>query len=88
MAAHPDNTPHHTLRTTRAVINALGGPSATAGLLEVRPSAVSNWIARGVFPPARYLEVSALLAERGFEADRLLFREHSPLSSSKAADAS
>lgn len=49
--------------TVDEIIEMLGGGSAVAAMLRLRPSAVSNWRAAGAFPPGR-AKMIALLAQR------------------------
>lgn len=78
MASHPE-TP--LLGTVREVVDMLGGTSATAARLDVSPPAVSIWMRKGCFPPARYLDISAAVEEHGGCVDRSLFRESPRLKS-------
>lgn len=64
-----------TLQSVRATVDKLGGTTAAAERLNVSPSAVSIWLNKGVFPPARYLDISAALEEIGHRVDRSIFRE-------------
>lgn len=59
----------------------LGGTSAAAVRLKVSAAAVSIWIRKGCFPPARYLDISAAVEEHGRCVDRSLFRESPRLKS-------
>ena len=61
------------LGTVEAVIDTLGGTSATAALTGVGLSAVSNWKARGRFPPELFLLVTDELQKIGAEPDPALF---------------
>lgn len=78
MASHPEIPP---LCTVREVVDVLGGTSAAAAQLNVSPSAVSIWLSKGCLPPARYLDISAAVEERGHHVDRSIFRESPRLKS-------
>jgi hypothetical protein len=53
------------LTTIDSVIEALGGSTATATIVGVRPSAISNWKARGGIPPDKFMLLQRALAARG-----------------------
>jgi hypothetical protein len=53
------------LTTVDAIIEALGGPATTAAILDVVPSALSNWKRRGGIPPTNFLLLERALVERG-----------------------
>lgn len=65
-----------TLRTVRDVVAALGGSGATAALLGIGSTAVSNWGAKDCIPPTHYLDLERLLKERGWKVDSSLFKVH------------
>jgi hypothetical protein len=48
-----------------SVIEALGGPTATAVIVGVRPSAICNWKTRGSIPPDKFMLLERALADRG-----------------------
>jgi hypothetical protein len=52
------------LTSVDAIVKALGGPAATAAILDVGPSAISNWKRRGV-PPGSFLLLEKALVARG-----------------------
>lgn len=54
------------LYTTESIISAFGGHKATADWAGVGPSAISNWIERGI-PPGWHYRIDRALRERGFE---------------------
>lgn len=58
------------LTTTRAVVTALGGTKAVAGLTGSKYSAVSNWLleSNGQFPANTYVVINAALAAIGKSA--------------------
>jgi hypothetical protein len=56
-------------------IDALGGNRAVAALAGVGVSAVSNWRARGAFPPRLFLRLSAASGKSGVVISEKLFRE-------------
>jgi len=91
MANDNKTRPPVVLHSVRALVKTLGGTKATASLLQVLPSAVSNWIAFGCIPPKRFFVVADALRPLGLEPSRKLFRERGPhLSHTKnreAADA-
>jgi hypothetical protein len=53
------------LTTVDAVIDALGGLTATATIVGVRPSAISNWKTRGGIPSDKFMLLQRALADRG-----------------------
>lgn len=55
------------------LIRVLGGTSALARLMDVVPSAVSNWRRVGKFPSRHYLKMRDELADRGIFAERHLW---------------
>lgn len=61
------------LETVEAVIEALGGNAATASLLGVRQSAVSNWKVRGQVPSHRYFAIAAALRSVNKEVSPVVF---------------
>jgi hypothetical protein len=63
-------------------IEALGGNKAVAELCSVGASAVSNWRARGAFPPRLFIRLSGGAAKSGVTLSQKLFRE---ISSEEAA---
>jgi hypothetical protein len=56
-----------------SLIQVLGGTSALARLVDVVPSAVSNWRRLGRFPARLYLQMRDELADRGVLAERHLW---------------
>jgi hypothetical protein len=52
------------LTSVDAIVEALGGPAATAAILDVVPSAISNWKRRGI-PPGSFLLLEKALVARG-----------------------
>ena len=62
------------LETTTAVIDALGGTSATARILGCGMQRVSNWRHVANFPSDTYPVITRALAERGFQAASHLWR--------------
>lgn len=62
------------LETTTAVIDALGGTSATARILGCGMQRVSNWRHVANFPSDTYPAITRALAERGFQAASHLWR--------------
>jgi DNA-binding transcriptional regulator YdaS (Cro superfamily) len=73
MPSHNDKLP--LLRTVRAVVDLLGGTTATAARFKVKPPAVSIWLSRGRFPPARFLAIDAVVRDKKHRVDPSLFRE-------------
>jgi hypothetical protein len=67
------------LTTAKDVLEKLG---TTADVVELTnagtPQAVYNWGSRGYFPAGLYLVMTTALAQRGFEADPKLWRQHIP----------
>jgi hypothetical protein len=61
------------LRSVEAVVEALGGNTATADLAGVGISAVSNWKARGAIPTENFLTFSRALARLGKKVDPTVF---------------
>ena len=61
------------INTVEEVIEALGGPSATASLVGLGPSAISNWSARGKISPNKFLIIKAALAALGKDVDPAVF---------------
>lgn len=59
--------------TVEDVIAALGGPSATAQIVGLGPSAISNWSARGKIAPDKFLIIKAALAAVGKDVDPIVF---------------
>jgi hypothetical protein len=53
------------LTTVDAIIDALGGSAATAAIVGVGPSAISNWKARGGIPPDKFMILERALTDRG-----------------------
>ena len=60
-------------------IDALGGNKAVADLLGIGSSAVSNWRARGAFPPRLFIRLSAAANKCGVSISEKLFREISSI---------
>lgn len=81
MAAHL----RRTLQSVKEVVRTLGGTSAAAALLGIGPSAITNWIASGCIPPARYIDLDRALSPRGFEIDPSLFKHRRPRGEENAA---
>lgn len=61
------------ISTVDDVIEALGGSGATASLVGLGTSAVSNWIARGKIAPDKFLIIKAALADLGKDVDPSVF---------------
>jgi len=61
------------LNTVDEVIEALGGPTATASLAGVGVSAVSNWSFRGRIAPDKFVIISDALASLGKEVRPTVF---------------
>jgi hypothetical protein len=53
------------LNSVDDIIEALGGSAATASILGVYPSAISNWKFRGGIPLSNFLLLEKALAARG-----------------------
>jgi hypothetical protein len=53
------------LTTVDSIIEALGGPAATAAIVGVRPSAISNWKTRGGIPSDKFMLLERALTDRG-----------------------
>jgi hypothetical protein len=73
-------TEKQVLDGVRAVIEAMGGPTAlaewlSANVAPVSVSAVSNWGSEGWVPPAWFLALSTELGRRGYEVDPKVFRQ-------------
>lgn len=66
------------LTTAKAVIEALGGPTAVARMTNRKPQHVVNWRAAGRLPPKTFLVVSQALVERGKTAPSSLWGIDSP----------
>ncbi len=66
------------LRTTSAVIDALGGTAAVARLTGRTMQAVSNWRDRGLFTAAAYEPISRALEEIGRAADPRVWKSLPP----------
>lgn len=66
------------LLTTGDVIEKLGGPSRVAEITGRGYTAVSNWKARGTFPPGTYLSMQGALKVAGFDAPPHLWRMAAP----------
>jgi hypothetical protein len=60
------------INSVDAVIDALGGPTKTAALAGVGPSAVINWRERGIAPD-KFLIVRDALRALGKEVDPAVF---------------
>lgn len=63
----------HELRTAEQVIEALGGPAATARLTGRKDQHVWNWKRDGRLPAKTFLIVSQELQSRGLTAPPALF---------------
>lgn len=63
----------------------LGGTSAAAALLGIGPSAITNWIASGCIPPARFIDLDRALSPHGIEIDPSLFKHRRPQSEGKCS---
>jgi hypothetical protein len=61
------------LSSVEAVVDAVGGAAAAAGIAGVGMSAVSNWKARGCIPAENFLCFSEALKREGKEADPAVF---------------
>jgi len=61
------------LNSVDAVIEALGGPTKTAAVAAVGPSAVINWRTRGEIPPDRFLLIRDALAALEMEVEPSVF---------------
>ena len=61
------------LKSVDAVIDALGGPTKTAGVTGVGASAVINWRTRKEIPPEHFLRICDALKAAGEDADRAVF---------------
>ena len=53
------------LNTVESIIEALGGPTATATIVGVVPSAINNWKTRGEIPSDKFMLLERALADRG-----------------------
>ena len=53
------------MKTVKAVVKALGGPTKAASSLALRPNVVGNWKLRGRIPPEHFLAVTDLLRGSG-----------------------
>lgn len=76
------------LETTDAVIDAVGGTSAAAGLFGFDPRRVSNWRKAGRFPPETFLVLTAALRAIGKTAPSTLWSMHEPAPLAQPAGAS
>jgi hypothetical protein len=63
------------LKTVTEVVDAFGGPNATARWAGHGPSAVCNWMARGFIPPGWHYRMSKWAAENGYEISPSVFGE-------------
>jgi len=61
------------LNSVDAVIEALGGPTKTAGIAGVGASAVINWRTRGEISPENFLLIRDALASLGLEVEPTVF---------------
>jgi hypothetical protein len=61
------------LNTVEAVVEALGGTTATASAVGVGASAVSNWLDRGKIAPDKFLLVREALLVLGKDVDPCVF---------------
>lgn len=61
------------LITVEAVVEALGGTTATATTVGVGASAVSNWLDRGKIAPDKFLLIREALAALGKDVDPCVF---------------
>jgi hypothetical protein len=61
--------------TVDDLITALGGTTAVAVLLAVRPSAVSNWRRLNSLPPRLFVRFRKICAENGIALNETVFRE-------------
>lgn len=68
-----------TLRTTKDVIEALGGTKQVALMTGREYPAAFNWRSFETFPPDTYLVLTAALAARGFSAPPSLWRMIAPV---------
>jgi len=60
--------------STSDVIDALGGTSAAAQKIGVRPQVISHWRVKGKFPAHTYIALRDLLEKEGIEAPDHLWR--------------
>lgn len=65
-----------TLKTTKEVIDALGGTEAVSAAFTASRQSVSNWRVHNSFPAHTYFGFSILLAENGIHADSKLWKMH------------
>jgi hypothetical protein len=61
------------LKSVDDVIDALGGPTKTAGVTGVGASAVVNWRTRKEIPPEHFMLITEALKALGKCADRTVF---------------
>ena len=61
------------LKSVDDVIDALGGPTKTAGVTRVSASAVINWRTRKEIPPEHFVLISDALKVLGKRVDRTVF---------------
>jgi len=67
-----------TLHTTGDVIDALGGTSVVAGIMNCSLSVVSNWKKAATFPARSYVRLSEELVARGKTAPASLWGMKQP----------
>jgi len=61
------------IRSVRELVDVLGGTFETAKLLQIVPSAVSNWLAQDYIPRGHHLELYLVAKQRGFRIDVTIF---------------
>jgi hypothetical protein len=61
------------LNSVDDVIDALGGPAATAAVAGIGASGVSNWRTRGKISPAKFILIKEALAAKQLEVDPSVF---------------
>lgn len=74
------------LRTTRTVLNELGGNIPVARMLRTDPKAVSNWRSFNRFPAHTYLAIKEALERKGCTAPDYLWPMTKPVFSRETAD--
>lgn len=68
-----------TLESIQDVIDALGGPSALADMLDVTQQAVSMWKVRGEIPAGWHYRLHVEALRRGHQIDPAVFGLFDPL---------
>jgi hypothetical protein len=61
------------INTLEELVDAFGGPKATAEEYEITPQAVCDWKSKGFLPPSRHLQVILALKRRGKSVNPELF---------------